>query len=254
MNWWKRFFEPEYYGPTLEGLPEERTECEVEFILSALQLKKGASVLDLCCGVGRHTIELARRGFRVTGLDYNEKYLEIARESASEADVDAGFVKEDMRKIPGSRKYDAVINIFTSFGYFESDKENYKVFSAVAGCLKAGGRFFLETMNRDWVVRNYLEREWFDTPDGITLEERDFDVREDTVITRWVWIRDGKETEWESRVKLYPYSTVKRELKKRGLEIENSFGDYDGSEYGIDAGRTIIVASKKRKRSAGRGG
>ena len=84
MSWWKTFFDTQYYGPSLDELPHERNVSEVDFILWALKLNKRAAILDLCCGVGRHAAEIARRGFRVTGLDYNEQYLETARRRVHE--------------------------------------------------------------------------------------------------------------------------------------------------------------------------
>jgi len=132
MEWWKTFFDRRYYGDTLDLLEEERTLKEVDFVLSALQLRPGAKILDLCCGVGRHALEFAARGYSVTGLDYTVEYLDRARAKAEDAGLDLKLVRADMRRIPAGIKYDAVVNLFTSFGYFDSDAENFKVLGAVA--------------------------------------------------------------------------------------------------------------------------
>lgn len=244
-DWWKEFFSPDRYGPSLAAMPAESTEEEAEFALSALQLPAGAKILDLCCGTGRHTLEFARRGYRAAGLDYTQHYIDEAAARAADAGLDIDFIRADMRRIPKERRFDAVVNLFSSFGYFESDTENFKVFAAVARALKKGGRFMIEQLNRDWMVRYYEERRWSEDESGITLEECHFDAATDTVHTIWTWIRGGDTARFESRIKLYPFTTMKRELERRGLVVESSYGDYDGSGFSFDSGRMIIVAVKK---------
>jgi SAM-dependent methyltransferase len=244
MEWWKTFFNAAFYGPNLEAIPAERTEHEVDFAVSALKLKKRAAVLDLCCGTGRHAIELARRGYKVTGLDFNAEYLETAARKAAAAGLKIELVKGDMRRIPFENRFDGAVNLFASFGYFDNDAENFKVFSSLARSLKPGGRFLLETLNREWLVRNFQEMRSSEEEAGLETEFNYFDPREDACITHWAWKRGRRKTEHESRVKMYCYTTVKRGMERRGLRIVDSFGDYDGSEYGMESGRMMILAEK----------
>ncbi|MEW6202103.1 MAG: class I SAM-dependent methyltransferase [bacterium] len=248
MEWWRDFFESEFYGGTLENFPHERTKIEVDFFLSILNLKKRAVLLDLCCGIGRHSIEIARRCYKVVGLDYNAKYLETARINAEKERLKIKFIKGDMRRIPYENYFDAVLNIFSSFGYFEKDSENFKVFTAVSRCLKPGGKFVLDMTSRDWIVRNFQEIRVSESEDTLIIEKGTFDVKENQVVSRWAWIRGGRKSEHECRIKLYPYSTHKRELEKRGLHIVGSYGGYDGSEYSLDSRRMIIVAEKRKNK------
>ena len=245
MEWWKRFFDNTRYGDTLEHFTPERTEAEVDFVLSALQLEKGARILDLCCGVGRHSVQFAARGYRVTGLDFNEDYIRKARMLAEETGVEAEFVRADMRRIPRGKKYDAVVNLFTSFGYFERDAENFKVLGAVSRCLEPGGRFVLDLLNRDWLMRNFIEKDWTEEPDSYTLQEREFDSERGAVVCRWIWIRNGRAKEHTSSVKQYTYGELEKELKARGMKIENCYGDFTGNPLDLDNPQMIIVARKK---------
>lgn len=246
MEWWNTFFNSEFYGKTLDLMPEERTDREVDFVLSALQLKPKARVLDLCCGTGRHAIKIARCGFRVTGQDLSAKNLKTASENAAKDGLKIDFVRSDMRKIPFSGHFDAVINLFGSFGYFSEDRENFKVLGAVARALKPGGLFFLESRNRDNIVRDESNTMWFENDEGITINDYWFDAKTDTAHGHWIWIKDGLRTEGDSAVKMYPYTTMKRELEKRGLEIVDSFGDYDGVEFSHESPRIILIARKKK--------
>jgi SAM-dependent methyltransferase len=244
MDWWKTFFSAEFYGPDLEVINADRTEHECDFVVSALKLKKRAAVLDVCCGIGRHSIELARRGFRVTGLDYNADYLETAACNAADAGVKLDLTCGDMRRIPFENRFDAAVNLFASFGYFDRDADNFRVFSSAARSLKPGGKFLLETLNREWLVRNFQEMRSSEEGSGVVTELSYFDPREDVCITHWTWKRGRRKTEHESRVKLYCYTTVAREMEKRGLRIVDNFGDYDGSPYDMESGRMIILAEK----------
>lgn len=246
MEWWKTFFSPENYGPTLDEFPAERTRAEVDFVLSLLQPRTRDTILDLCCGVGRHAVEIARRGYKVVGLDYNAHYLDAARERARTEGAKVEFLRADMRKIPAGRQFDAVINLFTSFGYFEKDTDNFKTLTAVARCLKPGGRFVLDTANRDSLIKNFIERDWSEENGGFCLEQRHFDVRNNLHVSHWIWIRDGKITEGESRLKLYPFSVLKQELARRGMRILDVFGGFDGIAFDPDARRMILLAEKNR--------
>lgn len=247
MEWWNNFFDNEFYGRTLELMPEERTDKEVDFVLSVLQLKKKAKILDLCCGTGRHTLRIARCGFRITGLDRSSQHLDTAAKVATADRLkNVEFVRADMRKIPFTNHFDAVVNLFGSFGYFMDDRENFKVLGSISKSLKPGGLFLLESMNREHAVRDDSNMTWFENEEGITINEYWFDVKTDTAHGKWIWIKDGKRTEGESSVKTYPYSTYERELAKRGLEIIDSFGDYDASEYSHESGRIILLARKTK--------
>src|SRR5436309_6714365 len=119
--WYQTFFGEDYlriYGPFLSP---ERTEQEVEGIVKLLTLPPGSRILDLCCGHGRHAIPLAQRGYQVTGQDLSDYFLQRAREAAAVQGVQVQWVHHDMRGIPFENEFDAVINIFTAFGYLESE-------------------------------------------------------------------------------------------------------------------------------------
>ena len=126
-EWYRSFFGKEYLDIYGHLLTEENSEAEAEFVMRALDLKPGDRVLDLCCGTGRHAVPLARAGLKVTGLDLSEEYLTIARSAAYEADVEVRLVQGDMREIPFRGEFDAVVNMFTAFGYFDSEADDQRV-------------------------------------------------------------------------------------------------------------------------------
>jgi SAM-dependent methyltransferase len=245
-QWYREFFDDLYlrvYQP-LEA--PEQVRREVDFIVKALDLPAGAKVLDLCCGQGRHSLELARRGFRVVGVDLSEALLYAARKRAESEGLSVTFLHCDMREIDFADEFDAVINMFTSFGYLESEAEDEKVLGKVAQALKSGGKFLLDVVNRDRLVRDFQAREWHAADEGwLVLEERTFDHLSGRMETRWVCVaRDGVRYERLSSVRLYTTSELRTMLERAGLKVTNLFGDYDGSPYSWDSQRLIVVSCK----------
>jgi SAM-dependent methyltransferase len=245
-QWYREFFDDLYlrvYQP-LEA--PEQVRREVDFIVKALDLPAGAKVLDLCCGQGRHSLELARRGFQVVGVDLSEALLYAARKRAESEGLSVTFLHCDMREIDFADEFDAVINMFTSFGYLESEAEDEKVLGKVAQALKSGGKFLLDVVNRDRLVRDFQAREWHAADEGwLVLEERTFDHLSGRMETRWVCVaRDGVRYERLSSVRLYTTSELRTMLERAGLKVTNLFGDYDGSPYSWDSQRLIVVSCK----------
>ncbi len=245
-QWYREFFDDLYlrvYQP-LEA--PEKVRQEVDFIVKALDLPAGAKVLDLCCGQGRHSLELARRGFQVVGVDLSEALLYAARKRAESEGLNVTFLHCDMREIDFADDFDAVINMFTSFGYLESEVEDEKVLGKVAQALKSGGKFLMDVVNRDRLVRDFQAREWHAADEGwLVLEERTFDHLSGRMETRWVCVaRDGVRYERLSSVRLYTASELRTMLERAGLKVTKLFGDYDGSPYSWDSQRLIIVACK----------
>ncbi len=125
--WWESFFGPDYLKQYEHALP--RTAQEVEGLERILHLRKASRILDLACGAGRHAIELARRGYQVTGYDLSEDLVRRARADAKRAKVKVSFVRGDMRELDFRGRFDAVINMFSSFGYFGSVEDGARMAS-----------------------------------------------------------------------------------------------------------------------------
>ena len=149
--WYARFFKRDYlhfYGRTLGA---ERTDHETQFAIRTLSLKPGHCVLDLCCGQGRHSIALANTGVNVTGVDLSEEMLAIARETSQHMSTPPDFIQADMRNLPQTLngKFDAAINMFSSFGYLETESDDQAVLHQIANALKPGGQMMMDLLNRE---------------------------------------------------------------------------------------------------------
>ncbi len=245
-QWYREFFDDLYLRVYQPMEAPERVRSEVDFIVNALQLPKGAQVLDLCCGQGRHSLELARRGYQVVGVDLSEALLYVARQRAEREHLPVSFVQCDMREIDFVAEFDAVINMFTSFGYFESEAEDELVLAKIAQALKPKGKVLLDVINRDWLVREFQAREWHAADEGwLVLEERSFDPLNSRVETLWVCVaRDGVRYERRSSLRLYTAAELRMMMERVGLQVKMLFGDYDGSAYSLNSPRLIVLAEK----------
>jgi SAM-dependent methyltransferase len=223
----------------LESAPEE-----VNNLISLLEIDPEASVLDLCCGPGRHSLELARRGFSVVGVDRTKIYLDKARKQAEDERLNIEFIQADMRNFCKPGAFDAVINLFTSFGFFEDKKEDEKVARNVYRSLKEGGTFVIDVIGKEVIARIFRERDWQQIEGGIMLEERKVSNDWSWTENRWILLRDGKIKEFT--LSLRPYSAVelKSLLTDCGFEVTGVYGDLAGSPYDHKAKRLVVSARK----------
>jgi SAM-dependent methyltransferase len=244
--WFEEFFDQHYLDYWAQMLHEERTSREVEFLVGALDLPNGARILDLCCGQARHAVELARLGYEVTGLDLNRFLLDAGRRLASKAGVEVRFVEGDMREIPFEGAFDAVVNLFTAFGYFEEERENERALESVERCLKPGGVFLLDQTHVLRAAADFQPRVWTKFDDGTLLvEEREFDARTVRYRTRAVYVRpDGRRAERRNDIRCYTCAELSGMLERAGLEVTDVYGGFDGSELTIASKRLIVISRR----------
>ena len=268
--WYVRFFKGDYlrvYGHTLQ---QDRTDLETQFIIHALDIQPHNRVLDLCCGEGRHSIALAKTGLSVTGVDLSSEMLEIARQNATQQGIfsveeEAGFVGEqveyrndeeglvlyqaDMRQLPDDFKdqFDVAINLFSSFGYLESEDDDQRVLHQIASSLKPGGKLLIDLLNREWVIINNEEYDWHQHEDGrLVLEHRDFSLEHSVNHITYTEISlDGTRREMSDlRMRLYSLTELIKMFKTAGLSFRAVYGGFRGEEYSVNTRRMIVVGTK----------
>ena len=243
-KWWKDFFN-EHYIKTYAHI-ETGTSKEVQGILKFLDLKPKAKLLDLCCGYGRHCIELSQKGFRITGYDLSRFFIERACKSAQALGLKIDFVEGDMRKIPFEEEFDACINMFTSFGFFEREEDDSKVLRGVNKALKPGGKFLLDTINREYLIRNFQARRWVKRGDFVMLEESFFDLFSNRIeTTRTLIFEDNKRREYSISLRTYTLSEMIDLLNEANFTLEGVHGDFELREYGLDSPRMILISTKR---------
>jgi SAM-dependent methyltransferase len=235
----------ETFGPLIfTGKVIEAAAQDVEHAITMLKLESGAPICDLCCGVGRHSLELARRGFRVTSVDRTIHYLEEAKARAEAEQLDIEFVHEDARNFRQPNSFDAVINLFTSFGYFKEPSENMAVLDNIYASLKPGGKLLIELMGKEVLARIFQERDWRQEEDAILLEERKVGKNWDYIEARWILFKGGKKYEQTFYPKLYSAMELCEMLSRSGFREMETYGGLDGSPYDQNANRLTVLGCK----------
>ncbi len=246
-TWYEEFYGQDYLDIYDTHFGAEQSAHEARFVAEAVGLKAGDRVLDLCCGRGRHAVVLAGMSFEVTGLDLSAEYLTLARQAANAAGVDVELLQADMRDIPAVRPFDAIVNLFSSFGYLESEAEDARVLRAAYAGLRPGGRLLLDLLNREWVLLNYVQDEEQRAADGtVFLEHRDFDLRTGrNHVTFTAVAPDGTRRALRGHhIRLYTLTELIAMLDNAGLEFETAYGGFDGEPYAMNTRRMIVVARR----------
>lgn len=244
MPWWDVYFDELYLRMHEAILTPERTAQEVAGVMTLMRLPRRGRLLDLCCGQGRHAVPLARAGYRVTGLDLSAYMLERAQEAAAEAEVKAEWVQGDMRHLPWRERFDACINLFTSFGYFDDEEDNQQVLVQAYRALKPGGVLFLDTSNRDYYLLRLLPKAWRSCGEAIVLEETDFDPVTCRFTATFTWVEGSQRQSLSHSVRHYTAPELLAMLHAAGFSSMDIYGDFDGSEFDIYTRRLIVLAHK----------
>lgn len=223
-----------------------RTELEAEQIATLLSLAPPARILDLPCGVGRHSIALARRGYRVTGIDLTPDYVEVARRRAAEiAGPAPQFRVGDMRAHDGDGSFDAVINIWTSFGYFKDIEDDRRVAGNFLRSLRPGGMLLMEMMGKEVFAMRRQARDWQELGDGsILLTENRVTDSWSWISSRWMWVREGKTSTHTIEHRLYSFAELRELLASVGFAEIQALGSLGGAPYDHEAMRLVVKARR----------
>lgn len=245
--WYRDLFEGRWAEFWVEEFSEygDMTEYDVSFLKETL--RRGVT-LDLCCGVGRHSIPLSHFTF-VVSYDLSKYFLHtlIVKSGREGRYENLNPIQGDMRRLPfKSESFDNVINFYTSFGYF-NDEENELVLREVSRILKPNGIFVLETVNAGWIIRNFRDRSRDETNSFYVLEERNLNWSRKKIRSNWVLIGKGegkiRETIVEHRI--YDLNELKSLLSKVGLKVMDVFGSSGREEFHETRSSRILIVSQK---------
>ncbi len=236
-EWFRRWF-----GTAYQELYPHRDEAEAERLVDLLVaravVRAGDRVLDLACGAGRHAAALARRGVRVTGIDLSEVQLAAARERGVPR-----LVRADMRRLPvRGATLDAVVNLFTSFGYFERDEEHEAVLREVGRVLRPGGWFALDFLNAPQVRATLVPRDERTVGARAVVQERRLSGGGRYVV-KTIHL-EGEDDSFVERVRLFERDDLEQMLDTAGLLTEAVLGDYDGGEHTDGSARLLMLARR----------
>ncbi len=246
MAWFEDAFNQDYERIYFHTFTDQRNAEEADFIESVLGLAPGSELLDLACGHGRHALLLAARGYQVTGIDLSKRFIERARHDAEEKKLPAHFEVGDMRLLPYTDRFHGAYCYFTSFGYFPH-RENVTVLEQVSKALKSGGRFLVDTINRDHALHRIETepRRWEQVaPDFIYLEDVSFNARTSRAHTHRIILDGSARRELDFDLRLYSLSEMEELLEAAGMKIVAAYGDTDRSPFSVSNRRMIVISEK----------
>ncbi|OGN91170.1 MAG: methyltransferase type 11 [Chloroflexi bacterium RBG_13_48_10] len=226
-----------------ESLTDQRTEAEVNALVSLLELDPPMEILDLACGFGRHANCLAALGHTVTGIDLTPGFLEIARQDAEKRNVSVIYQQGDMRLITFDDKFDRLMLLFTSFGYF-TDEENLQVLINARRALKPGGLLIFDTLNRDALLKDMRPYSVIEKDGNLMIDRLSFDGLQGRFYNNRIVIRDGVRKDKPFFIRLYNPNEIETMLTQAGLKLHHIFAGLEGKEFSSDARRMVVIARK----------
>lgn len=228
----------------------ESTRQQVDFLVDQLDLKGGERILDLACGFGRHSMELATRGFSVVGVDITKDYIAFASETARQKHLDATFVLSDIRDLTFTEEFDVVINMGDgAIGYLENDAENLKIFDVIARALKPKGKHFMDIMNADYAEHHFPCQLWDAGEKCLTLSKFEWDKGTKIMLYGQADYPYGQtlhkpNIEKGNPTRLYSLSEIEVIMCERGLVLQDHFADFTGKKSSAD-GIQLLVYSQR---------
>ncbi len=244
-EWWESYFDAQYlleYEPIFSPV---RDRADVARLIDILGLSDGERILDVPCGQGRHAHLLAEAGFDVTGLDFSRHLLDIARERGTGPRL--RYVRGDMRALPEkwSGRFAAVLNLFTSFGFFLDPADDKRVIHEFARVLRPNGVLVWHGGSRDGVMAKFLSRDWWKSSNGtIVAHERDFDPLSGILTIRSHWSGKRASGEREHRIRLYTASRLAELCRQAGLIVEEAYDGWSSAPLTRRSSEMLLVAHK----------
>lgn len=240
-EWFASWFDTEYYHLLYRNRNFAEAERFIGNLTKELDLPEKCEVLDLACGKGRHALTLHKLGFLVTGADLSDNSISCANHFATEG---LSFIVHDMREVIPGRKFRAIFNLFTSFGYFNDLEDNRRVISAIDEMLEPGGFLVIDFMNASKVIERLIPKETKEM-DGISFHlERRFDGTH--IFKNIRFEDDGKAYSFTERVQALKRSDFERLLTATNLQILRIFGDFDLNDFDENQSDRLIIIAQKR--------
>jgi SAM-dependent methyltransferase len=245
-HWWEEIFNDDYLRTQRRYTPEQVT-AEGNFIEASLGVEKGASVLDVGCGIGRQAVELATRGYEVLGLDLSLAMLSRASENAQNRGAKLNFLQSDMLEMEFTELFDAAYCVGSTFGFFDDDK-NADVIQRLHRALKPGGTLLLEVINRDCAAQQHPAMNWYEGDGCVCMEETNFNWFTSRLEgKRTLLLEDGRQREQKFSMRMYSLHELGKILHNAGFRVIEVSGHQKtpGAFFGAASMMLIILAQKR---------
>jgi SAM-dependent methyltransferase len=237
-NWFSTWFDSPYYHILYKNRNEEEAQVFMDNITNYLNMPENGTILDLACGKGRHSIYLNKLGYQVTGIDLSENSIAIANESSNES---LQFKTHDMRE-PMNKTYDAVFNLFTSFGYFDTYEDNIKTLKAIKDSINEYGFGVIDFFNSDFIIEHLVAEETKEI-NGITFNIKRF-VENKKIIKEIRFSDKGESFFFTEKVSAFTLSDFEAMMEEAGIYLLEIFGDYKLKKFYKSQSERLIMIFK----------
>jgi cyclopropane fatty-acyl-phospholipid synthase-like methyltransferase len=238
QNWFQSWFNTKYYHILYKQRNYEEAERFLKNLITFLNINKNHTILDLACGKGRHSIFLNSLGYDVTGVDLSEQSIKKASQSSNDR---LKFMIHDMR-YPIESNYDVILNMFTSFGYFESIDDNFNVLKTIKNSLNKDGIGVIDFMNSNYIINHLVPQ------NNVEIDGIQFDIKrnfKDGIITKIITVTDGDQTtKYEERVRAFNQQDFFSMISDANLRFVKCFGSYDLDPYNAQTSERLILIFK----------
>lgn len=237
-NWFSTWFDTPYYHILYKNRNDEEAQTFMDNITHYLNMPENGTILDLACGKGRHSIYLNKLGYQVTGVDLSENSIAIAQESSNET---LQFKTHDMRE-PMNETFDAVFNLFTSFGYFDTHEDNIKTLKAIKESINEYGFGVIDFFNADFIIENLVSEETKEI-DGITFNIKRF-VENKKIIKEIRFEDKGESFFFTEKVSAFTLADFEEMMEEAGIYLLEIFGDYKLRKFYKSQSERLILLFK----------
>ncbi len=243
-HWYKAWFESDEYLEVYKHRDTKDAQKIIDLILIKLKCTNSCNILDMACGSGRHASIFASKGFLIVGFDLSFNLLKEAKKKSAMLQKPFLLLRADIRNIPLNNKFHLVLNLFTSFGYFESDDENFSVFKSAFNLLEENGWFIFDYLNTGFLRLNLVPETKEQISDDFSVEQYRTIVND--FVKKDIYLIKGKNRKhYTEKVKLYDHNTIISKIKDSGFSDYLMFGDYDGNNFNKSKSQRLIIMAKK---------
>lgn len=242
-KWYVDWFASEDYLSVYKHRNSEDASKLFNLIIKSVELRKNNKILDAACGAGRHSIAFAKSGYEVTAFDLSKTLLTIAKEEAKKNNLSIEFILSDLRTFCVHKNFDLIVNLFTSFGYFDSDSENFQFPKNAYKMLKNGGYYILDYLNKERLLNSIVPKSEKFIDGRKIIEERS--LVNNRVVKKIIIQKEGNEKIFYESVKLYSKDDLIDQFAKIGYSVYKLFGDYLGTPFNNNISERCLIIFQK---------
>lgn len=248
-DWWNNNFFDAGMSKILFGAGKEKLSIdEAKWIIKITGITPPAKILDVGCGIGRHSVVFAKFGFDVLGIDISKEYLRKAAQLARQEKVNLTLKNMPMHTLSFKEEFDLVVNLFTSFGYYSPRSRNTTIFKKMVRALKYSGIMVFDTTYREFIENNFKSKDWrIVDRNTFVLEESFYSCKEKQIYVDRIYIHKGNVKHYRFKLHLFSAKELKELFRNNGLKIIGCYSSLSGMPFKKDSPHIVIVAKKSDK-------